>query len=282
LKPLWSQQTEAPLRGLVLARERNWALAWDAANWLHLFNAKGERQAQFHMSGPITTAACADDGMSFAVLSAEGQVSLLAPDLMPRWERLLPPGLALALASLGEFVAVADAAGSLHLLTADGKPTWKTTLPRPFRHLAFVPERPLLVGCADFGMVGCVDAMGALVWRDGLVAHTGSLACSAEGKSIAVACYSDGLWCYNADSHKRQLAALAPCRLAALSYAGDLILTAGLERTVRLFDGDGHYLTSRAVDGTPVAVALTPLGDMVWLALAEGKIMALQVVSRQR
>jgi len=272
------------LRGLVLARERNWALAWDAANWLYLFNAKGERQTQVHMRGQqLTAAACADDGLSFAAVTAEGRVLLLAPDLTPRWQHSLgQPGSALELAPLGEYLAVADAAGSLHFFSPEGKLVWKTALPRPLKHLAFVPERPLLVGCADFGLVACVDAAGTVVWRDGLVAHTGSLACSAEGKLIAVASYGDGLWCYDVAGHKRQLAALAPCRLADISYTGDLILTAGLERTVRLFDQDGQSLTSRELDGSPVAAALTPLGEMAWVGLSEGKIVALQVVSRQR
>jgi hypothetical protein len=82
--------------------------------------------------------------------------------------------------------------------------------------------------------------------------------------------------------HKRQLAEVAPCRLAALSYTGDLILTAGLERTVHLFNQEGQSLTRRELDGSPMAAALTPLGDMAWLGLGEGKIVALQVVSRQR
>src|SRR5580658_6596448 len=77
VRVLWSQQTDAPLRGLVLVRERNWALTWNAANWLYLFNAKGERQAQVHMRGQQSiAAACADDGLSFAAVTAEGRVLL--------------------------------------------------------------------------------------------------------------------------------------------------------------------------------------------------------------
>ena len=198
MRLLWSQHTDAPLRGLVLARERNCALAWDAANWLYLFNARGERQAQVHLRGQVVGAACADDGQSFAAVSAEGKVWMLAPDLMPRWERSLGhPGLVLVLASLGEQLAVADSSGSVHFFAADGMLSWKIPLPRPLRHLAFIPGKPLLVGCADFGLVACINAAGTVVWRDGLVAHTGSLACSDEGGLIAVACYGDGLWCYD-------------------------------------------------------------------------------------
>ena len=257
---LWSHSLDAPVRGLVAARERQWVLTWDAGHWLRLFNvARRQRQAQSHVRGPLAAAACAEDGLGFARLTAEGRVALLAPDLTPRWEHSLgAPGLAVALAPLGEFLAASDSAGFLHLFAPDGGLVWKTSLPRPFKSLAFVPEKPLLVGCADFGLVGCLDAAGQLLRRDGLVAHTGSLACSREGGFIAVACYSDGLWAYDLLGKKRQLSELAPCRLAALSYAGDFILSAGLERRVSLSDGAGRLLDAREADAAPVVRCSPP------------------------
>jgi PQQ-like domain len=275
---LWSQQISAPLRGLVLARECQWVLAWDAANWLHLFNSRGQRQAQVHLRGQLAAAACADDGRSFAAVSTTGQVWLLAPDLMPHWERSLDhPATTLALASLGEYVAVAGGSGSLQFYAADGKRVWTSALPRPLKHLAFVPGKPLLVGCADFGLVACVDAGGKVLWRDGLVANAGSLACANAGKPIAAACYSDGLWCYDLTGQKRQRFELAPCRLAALSYTGDVILTADLERTVRVFNREGTCLATQEMEDIPIALALAPLGDAAWVALQGGRIEMLRI-----
>lgn len=282
MRLLWSQQISAPLRGLVLARECQWALAWDAANWLHLFTARGQRQAQVHLRGQLVAVACADSGQSFAAVSTTGQVLLLAPDLMPRWERSLDqPGTALALASLGEYIAVAGGSGSLHFYAADGKRVWTSALPRPLKHLAFVPGKPLLVGCADFGLVACVDAEGNVLWRDGLVANVGSLACGYPGEPIAAACYSDGLWCYDLTGQKRQRFELAPCRLATLSYAGDVILTADLQRTVRVFNREGACLATQEMDDIPIALALAPLGDAAWVALQDGKIEVLQLQAKR-
>ncbi len=283
MKLLWTQSTDASLSGLALARETGWSLAWDAARWLHLFNRAGERQAQVQMPSPVAQAACADDGLSFAVGQSSGQVALLARDLMPRWEQQLErPCLGVALSALGEFLAIADLAGTIHLLDRTGKYLWKTSLPRPCKHLAFIPERPLLVACADFGLVTCLSLAGEMVWRDGLVAQVGSLSIAAGGEPIALACYSDGLWCYGPTGKKGQRAELAPCSLAALSYTGDAILTVGLEPKVRLLNREGFCLDSAALDAAVVRLALAPLADTVWVGLGEGKIVALQRTSGSR
>jgi hypothetical protein len=278
LKLLWTQSTEAALAGLSLARESGWSLAWDSARWLHLFNRSGERQAQVQLPAAVAQAVCADDGLSFSVVQGSGQIGLLARDLMPRWQRHLEhPGLAVALSALGELLAVSDLAGDVHLFDSTGRELWKVTLPRPCEYLAFIPERPLLIGCADFGLVACLNLSGEIVWRDGLVAQVGSLSIAAAGDPIALACYGDGLWCYDPNGRKRQRADLAPCSLAALSYTGDAILTVGLEATVRLLDRHGTSLDSMALDSAILRLALAPLADTVWVGLGEGKVIALGV-----
>ncbi len=278
MRILWTRSTEAPLRGLALARESGWTLAWDTASWLHLFNRSGERQALVQFPTPVASAACADDGHSFAVLGSNGRLRLLARDLMPRWEREVEqPGLAVALSALGECLAVADTAGGVHLLDRTGKPLGKVALPRPCKHLAFVPEKPLLVACADFGLVACLSSSAEVVWRDGLVARVGSLSIAAAGETIALACYGDGLWCYDLAGRKRQRTDLGPCALAALSYVGDKILTVGLEQKVRLLDQAGGCLSSIPMEGAVQGLALAPLADVCWVGLAEGKVVALQV-----
>lgn len=278
MRILWTRSTDASLSGLAVARETGWSLAWDSSRWLHLFNRAGERQAQVQMPAAVVQAACADDGHTFAAVQRSGQVSLLARDLMPRWERPLEQhGLAVALSALGEFLAVSDQAGEIHLFDQAGKHLWKVPLPRPCKHLAFIPELPLLVGCADFGLIVCLDLSGSVLWRDGLVAQVGSLSIAARGEPIALACYSDGLWCYGAKGQKRQRTDLAPCSLAVLSYTGDALLTVGLEAKVRLLDRDGTCRDSTPLEAAIRKVALSPLAETAWVGLGEGKVMALQV-----
>jgi outer membrane protein assembly factor BamB len=274
--PLWTQKVSAPLRGLSLARERGWVLAWDAQDGLHLWDRAGRRQAHRPAPAALTAAACADDGGSVAACGGRGQVWLLAPDLTPRWERTVPQrAAAMAIAPLGENVAVADAGGTLHLFDGAGRTVWQASTPRPLRHLAFVPERPVLAGSADFGLVVCLDADGRCLWRDGLVAHVGSLAVSGDG-AIVLACFTEGLCCYAVDRPQPQrLPQAAPCHLAALSYAADTLLTAGPENEVCLRERDGAVRARFGAEGPVVALALGALGDFAALALTEGKVQGL-------
>jgi hypothetical protein len=275
---LWSCKIDAPLKGLALAGERNCTLAWDSSNWLHLFSHTGEGQGRAQIRGTLTAAAAAGDGRSYAAGNQEGQVWCLAPDLMPRWERsVVQPTTAVALAALGDRLAVADASGGLHLFDGRGHRLWSVTLPRPLHRLAFVAGQPRLIGSADFGLVLCVDAAGQILWRDGLVVHSGALAVAGNGCLIALACYSDGLWCYDLTGRKWQLAQLAPCRQTALSYSGEQILTSGLENTVQIFTANGQVHDRVAVESTVAALALAPLGDMAWAGLASGRVQAFQV-----
>src|SRR5579871_3150681 len=77
------------LRGLVQAREKGRLLAWDALNWLYLFDQAGKRQGQVRLAVPLTAAACAEDGSAYAA-GSQADVWWLGPDLMTIWQRPLP------------------------------------------------------------------------------------------------------------------------------------------------------------------------------------------------
>ncbi len=275
----WSQKVTAPLRGLALARERGWVLAWDADDTLHLWDRQGWPQAHRRLSAPVMAAAAADDGSHFAAVGRQGQVWLLTPDLQIHRERAVEaPATAVAVDPLAQRLAVADGSGSLYLLTRNGRLVWKTATPRPLRHLAFVPERPLIVVSADFGLVSCLDASGEMRWRDGLVATVGSLAVSGDGTTVVLACYSDGLYGYGADqSHPQRLPsptfACGTCHLAAISYTADTFLVAGGQNRILLLDRAGTVLGQHTADAAVVGLALGPLGDYAVAALGEGQVL---------
>jgi hypothetical protein len=278
---LWSQTTSASLCGLSLARERGWVLAWDAQHWLYLFNQAGQRQAQRPAPTALSAACCADDGSCYAATGVDGPVWLLAPDLTPRWERSVSRPVALALDPFGQYLAVAAGDGTLHVFDRTGRSRWQTANPRPLRHLAFVPERPVLVGSADFGLVACFDATGRCLWRDGLVAHVGSLATTGDGSMVALACFTEGLCCYALEPRRQWLVPqAAPCRLAAVSYSGDQLLTAGLDPRLFLRERAGAVRGEFTLDRSPVALALGALGEIAFAALPDGKIVALETQGR--
>jgi hypothetical protein len=279
-KPLWSLATGAPPCGVALARESNQLLAWDEHHWLYLLSPRGERQAQARPVGALAAAAIADDGSALAVAGTAGEVSRLAPDLSPRWQRALRrPAVAVALDPFGRRLAVSDARGGLLLLDRDGRPLWEVQQPRPLHHLAFVPEAPFLLGAADFGLVVCLDAAtGRVVWRDGLAAHCGALATSGDGEVIVLACFSDGLRRYGRDGGpKGHVTTKEPCRLAALSFDGKLALVAGRANRLLLLDTGGKVHGIHLLERPAVAVALAALGDRAAVALADGGVLALDL-----
>ena len=147
-------------------------------------------------------------------------VCCLTPDLTPRWQSPLPQrATALAVEPLGRCIAVADGGGNLHLFDARGKRLWQVTTPRPLQHLAFVAEKSILAGAADLGLVVCFGSKGECLWRDGLVAHVGSLSVNGDGSCMLLACFSDGLVQYNTSSHEQQRIPLG----AALPSRGPLL-----------------------------------------------------------
>jgi hypothetical protein len=281
---LWSQTVPAPLHGLTLARERDGVLAWDGQDSLFLFNHAGTIQARAPSPTPIAVACGADDGSAYAMGGAQAPVVCwLAPDLAPRWQRSLPQrATAIALEPLGQYVAVADAGGALHLFDRRGHRVWQATTPRPLWHLAFVPEKPILVGAADFGLVLCFGASGECLWRDGLVAHVGALAVSGDGSSILLACFGDGLYRYNVAGPQPQRIPLdGACHLAALSYAGDCLLTAERDHRVRMRAADGTLRDQAGLDGPAIALALGPLGNYGIVGLANGTLLRFDIRSNE-
>ncbi|HEX5269845.1 MAG TPA: PQQ-binding-like beta-propeller repeat protein [Gemmataceae bacterium] len=279
-KTLWSLATGAPPCGVALARESGQLLAWDENHWLYLLDARGERQGQARPLPDLVAACVADDGSALAVAGGRGEVARLAPDLTPRWRRSLRhPAVTAALDPFGHFLAVSDTTGGLFVFDRDGRPVWVGHHPRPLHHLAFVPEAPFLLGAADFGLVVCLDAQtGHLVWRDGLPAHCGSLAASADGEVVVLACFSDGLRRYSQrGGAKGHVTTREPCRLAGLSFDGRLALVAGRADRLLLFDVRGNALAIHLLERPAVALALAALGERAVVALADGGVRALDL-----
>jgi hypothetical protein len=277
--PTWSLDLQVRARGLTLAREKGWLLLWDEKRWLYLVNRSGVRQAQVRLGDGVTAACCADDGSAYAAVGPEREVRWLAPDLTVRWEQTVPQrAVAAALDPFGQYLAVADARGHLHLFDRHSRPVCQVQTARPLHHLAFVPAAPYLLGSADYGLVACFDLMGRCVWVDGLVAHIGSLAVRGDGTEIMLACYTEGLQRYNLMGKNRgRLSVAEPCRLAALSFDGRLILVAGLSNRLLLLDRQGRTLCEHPLDQPAVAVVLGALGESAAAALADGRLVGLEV-----
>lgn len=278
IKILWSQPLAARLNGLALAREKGLLLAWDDNSWLYLVNRQGVRQGQMRLPGALAAACCADDGSALAAIGSQGEIWFLAPDLTMRWTRTIAGRpVAAALDSLGQYLAVADAAGGLHFFDRHGWPIARCTSPRPLVHLTFVPAAPWLLGCADYGLIACADLRGHWRWQHGLVIHVGSLAVTGTGSCIALACFTEGIQRYRLGGENcGRLATPEPCRQLVLSFEGQA-LVAGLSDRLFFLDAAGNCLCCCSLEKQAVALALAPLGDQAFAALADGRLAGLEI-----
>jgi hypothetical protein len=266
-------------RGLGLAREKGWSLAWDEKDRLHLLNRTGALQAQKRLSGALVAACCADDGSTHAAVGSRGEVWLLAPDLTPRWQEQLPHRpVALALDPFGQYLAVADDRSHLRLFDRNARTVFMAQTPRPLHHLTFVPAVPRLLGSSDFGLVACYDLAGDCLWRDGLVSHVGALTVSGAGEQIVLACFTEGLQRYQLDGqNKGRIHVADACRLAALSFDGRSMLVTGLDNRLLLLDAQGRLLCDYLLGAPAVAICLGPLGEYAVVALVHDQIVGLDL-----
>ena len=277
LRPTWSYDLLRPCHGLALAREKKWLLAWDEQPWLYLLNQVGALQSQRRFPFALTAACAADDGSAYVVAGEHGEVHWLAPDLMPRWERVLPyRPIAAALDSLGQYLVVSAQHGEVHCYDRLGRSVAHFVSPRPLFHLAFVSDAPLVVGCSDFGFAGCFELSGLWHWRHGPVSHMGALA--VGGQQAVTACFTQGLQFFGING--RRLAphpVTWPCRHVALSFDGQLALISWLDRRLHLLGPEGQDLVTIPVNDNVAALAFHALGEAAVVGLAGGQILSVSL-----
>jgi hypothetical protein len=276
-RQLWSFYTTGLPLGLCRCREAGRTLAWDDDNRLYLLDRTGGCAAQFQLPVPIATAAAADDGSAYAASSRTGDFWWFNPDLTTLRHRPLDhSALALALDSFGHYAVAADRTGSLCVFDRMGATVWRSQTVKPLLHLAFVPEAPLLVGAAEFGLVSCHDFAGNCVWRDAPVVHVASLTLTSCGEPICLACYSEGIRAYGVDGKPRPFPS-PPCRLVSISADGRRLALAGTTTTLHVAEASGAVISMLELEKPAVALAIDALGHNVIVALPDRRILCLAV-----
>jgi hypothetical protein len=278
LRRVWSYLAPSPIRRLSLAREPGALLAVDQDDRLTWLSSSGAAAAHFQAPAPLADAVIADDGSAVVAVGATGQIWYLTPALKPRWQQSIPgKALACAVEPLGRLLAVSDSAGGVHFFDGVGGQVGHARNPRPVLHFAFVPERELLLGCAEFGSVVALSRTGVVRWHDTPVAHCGSLSTTGNGRLIAQACFSDGVACYGLRGDRLNAAPRpGPCRLAALAYDGSSMLTVGLDGIVRLHGANGATRSEWKPEASVTAIAFGALGTTAYAGQADGNVIALE------
>jgi hypothetical protein len=271
---VWTRTFSASAKGLSLSQEQHTLLLWDSARWLHLLNSAGQTQAQRHFPG-LTAAAIAEDASALAMADEVGNIRWLAPDLSERWEKRLPEAIhALAVDPHGQYLAAATSGSQVFIFDRTGQNRCQFRVPRPLANLVFVPGVPLLLGCADLGLVLAAKLSGEIVWRDQPLVQVGQLAVDYAGDRLLLACYSDGLHVYHPGSGNKppRITTPEPCHLVAQTAAGDRALAGSVKRRLLLIDGRGNSENGPVMEQAIVGLALDALGRYAVAALKGGTL----------
>jgi hypothetical protein len=275
----WTHLTDAPLVGMVLAREAGLILAWDDSHSLYLLDLAGNRVRSTRTPVPLTLAAMSDDGSQIIAVSKDGDVWWLNRNLEPRLHQGAHRYLiGAALSPFGEYLAVSMNDNHTFVYDCLGRRLTNLLTHRPLRHLLFLVGQPYLIGAAEYGLAGCYELDGEPRWQDALWSSAGHVSASGEGYAILVSCYGHGLQRYGLDGTNEGAYHLGgDVARASIDYDGKTFAAATLEGTLLLVNAAGHILWRQALSRPAREIALDAAGRFILYGLETGEITMLDL-----
>jgi hypothetical protein len=274
----WTNATLGRFRGLGLAREPGWVLAWDAAQRLYLWDREGKARAEQTLAAPPAVAAISDDGQSSVTLTSDGHLCWFDSKLTLQFDHPLDiKPLAVALEAYGQYLLVSDQERHTFLFSRAGEQLTQVETPRPLQHLVFFTTQSAWAGAANYGFIGCYEADGKCRWRDTPFSNTGNLAWDG-GNGLYLASYSEGVRRYSIDGGAAShVATRFAARRVGAAYQGDRLWVAhetigDTAGGLSLLKSDGTVLGTFALPQRADAVAAGPLGDWGAYGLTEGRV----------
>src|SRR4051794_6934509 len=286
--PAWTVLTDSPLKGLALARESMTILAWDEGDQVYLIDVAGDHRSVSRAPGSVQAGSISDDGSLVALLVDGGRLLLLSADLEPIAERSAPSDpTALAVDPHGRFVAIATKLSVTQFFTRHGRAAGKFETRQALGHLVFIPDRPLLVGMAPFGLIAGVElragnAPGRLVadvdWQEAVLSNVGRLTSSGDGGMLLASCYTHGIQRYDLQGNNEGAYHLGGTVAHAVpDFAGRLIAVATLEGELAILSPGGHVLSRTGLARPALALEVDALGRFLIYGHATGEIVRLDL-----
>lgn len=287
----WTIVTEAPLKGLALAREAGRILAWDEGNQLYLLSVQGESLSFSRVPQRIAAGAISDEGSLIALLGEgdDGSIVLLTADFDVEVERPAPSESSfLVLDPHGKYLAIGSRVGALSLLNRYGRPAGRLETIQPLAHLCFLADRPFLVGAAAFGMMVGVDVQGSraggrldleLAWQDRLLSNVGRLTVSGGGGGMILAsCFTHGIQRFDLRGRNEGSYHLGGTVSHAVpDFPGRTIAATTLEGELAIMNSAGNVRWRTNLPRPAIALEMDPLGRYVIYAFSTGEIVRLDL-----
>jgi hypothetical protein len=286
----WTVLTDSPLKGLALAREASTILAWDKGDQVYLLDANGQHRSVSRAPGRVIAGTISDDGSLVAFLLEGARLLLLSADLEPVADRSAPyDPSALAVDPHGRYVAVASRMSLTQLYTRHGRLSCKFETRQALAHLAFVPNRPFLLGAAPFGLMVGVDLRAAgsagrlsadPAWQEAVLSNVGRLTTSGDGGMILASCFTHGVQRFDLQGQNEGAYHLGGTVAHAVpDFAGRLIGVATLEGELVILSPGGHIRWRTGLARPAIGLEADALGRFFIYGHATGEIVRLDLDS---
>ncbi len=178
---------------MALAREAGTILAWDEGNQLYLLRRPG--RVAVVLAGAEPDPGRRDQRRREADRAAgrggRAGLLLLDADFSVQAERPAPSEASfVTIDPHGRYLAVGTRHGLLHLINRYGRPAGRLETMETLSHFCFVPDRPIVIGAAAFGMmvgVALEPSRGGgrldteIIWQERLMSNVGRLAVNGDG-----------------------------------------------------------------------------------------------------
>jgi hypothetical protein len=291
-EPAWTVLTEAPLKGLGLAREAGLVLAWDEAEQLYLIDRNGEFRSVARAPGKVTAGVISDDGSRVALVGEGARLWLLDADLGVVAERPGPPEpLALAIDPHGRYALVSSKLSLNQFYDRNGKPAGRFDTVQPLAFLAFVPDRPFLIAGAAYGMIlgfdlhtaGSGKLRAEVTWQDKQVSSVGRLTTTGDGSIVLASCFTHGVQRYDLQGNNEGSYHLGGTAVHAVpDFAGRTIAVATLEGELSVLNSAGNVRWKTGLPRPAVALEVDPLGRYLLYGHTTGEIVRLDLYGSDR
>jgi len=283
--PAWTVVTDAPLRGLSMAREAMRVLAWDDNGQIYLLDAAGQFLSVSKAPGPIASGGISDDGSLVAFLGEDARLWLLSGDLDPIHDRpAITDATALAVDPHGRYVAVASKLNLVQFYNRHGKQSGRFETRQHLSHLSFVPSVPVVVGVGAYGSISCYEIAatgsgklgGDLAWTEQLMSGVGRLATTGDGGMILVGCFTHGVQRFDLRGQSEGAYHLGgSASMAVPDYGGRTIAVATQEGELAILSGTGHVRWRTGLPRAAVSLEVDALGRFLVYGLASGEVTRL-------
>lgn len=290
--PAWTVVTDAPLKGLALAREAGWTFAWDDADQLYRIDALGQFQSVSRAPGKIQAAAVSDDGSLVAILGEGSRLWLLDGDFELIHERAaIAEPLSIAIDPHGRYVAVGSKLNAVQFYTCHARLAGRFETRQPLSAIVFVPDRLFLLGLGSYGSIAGMamrarpngSLEGATVWNEALMSGVGRLATTGDGQMILVACYTLGIQRYDIEGRSEGAYHLGGSAGHAVpDFAGRNIAVSTIEGELAILSGAGNVKWRTTLNRPAIALETDALGRYLIYGQATGEIVRLDLQPSNR